>query len=375
MPPLHLLIKPASSLCNMACTYCFYTDEARHREGQAYGLMQEDTLELLVRRAFEYATEEVSFTFQGGEPTLAGLDFYRRLVQLQATYRTGKLRVYNAIQTNGYALDTDWADFFAEHDFLVGLSIDGTREAHNALRMDATGHGTYDTVVRSVALLEDHYVRFNILCVVHRLVAKQPQKVYHQLKAYRYLQFIPCLDALDGTPRHFSLTPQAYATFLNATFDLYYQDFLRGNYVSIRNFDNYIHLLLGHAPESCAMRGVCTCSPVVEADGRVFPCDFYALDSWQLGCLQDTPLRELLTGPVARRFVETSQQVAVRCRTCPYYTLCRGGCRRDREFFPHGAPGENRWCDSYRAFFRRNLPRLMHMAQCVQNTSDRARQV
>ena len=191
MPPLNLMIKPASSLCNMRCASCFYNDVSHHRSRASLGMMTLDTLEMTVKHAFAYATGYVSFVFQGGEPTLAGLDFYKHLVTLQGKYNTRSIPVHYAIQTNGYLIDDDWADFLATHQFLVGLSLDGTRETHDRLRKDAEGNGTYDTVTRAARALERHGAAFNILCVVNEGVARDPQKIYDALKPYRYLQFIP----------------------------------------------------------------------------------------------------------------------------------------------------------------------------------------
>ena len=182
MPSLHLLIKPASSLCNMRCKYCFYSDVSNSREVKSYGMMEDDTLETLVKRAFEYADESVGFAFQGGEPTLVGLSFYERLIALEKTYNTKKIPVYNSIQTNGYAVDDSFAAFFAKHNFLVGLSLDGTKESHDALRVDAEGNGTFGRVLKTAELFQRHGVQFNILCVVNNFVARYPKEVYRQLR-------------------------------------------------------------------------------------------------------------------------------------------------------------------------------------------------
>lgn len=363
MPAVNLLIKPASSLCNMRCRYCFYSDVSDHRCVPSYGMMTLDTLDRIVEKAFAYATGSAGFAFQGGEPTLVGLDFYRTLIRLQKKYNTKGLRVYNSIQTNGLNLDDDWFRFFAEQHFLVGLSMDGTRDVHNTLRPDATGAGTYDAVARTAARLKQFGVDYNILCVVSDPVARHPQKVYHNLKSHGFLQFIPCLDGLDGKPAVYSLTPERYASFLCTTFSLYYQDFMNGRYVSIRNFDNYIQMLLGRPPENCAMNGCCTCYFVVEGDGSVFPCDFYVLDQWKLGNIHTDSLQAMQGSDLARQFVDQSRPIDPACRACRYYPLCRGGCRREREPFSNGQPGLNRLCESHRIFFDTCIDRMEIMAQ------------
>lgn len=369
MPPIRVMIKPVSSLCNLRCRYCFYADVAEHREIRSYGVMEEETLEAIVRAAFDGASGSAGFVFQGGEPMLAGLDFYRTLLSLQKKYNTRKIRVENSIQTNGTLLTAEWAEFFAQNGFLVGLSIDGTREAHDALRVDGEGNGTYGRAVRAAELLKAAGAAFNVLCVVNNFVARYPQRVYQALKPYRYLQFIPCLDGLGGERKPFSLTEERYAAFLMQTFDLYYADYMRGDYVSIRNFDNYIQMLRGMPPESCAMSGVCSCSFVVESDGSVYPCDFYVLDAWRLGNVRSGGFREMQTSATATAFTEGSRALPEECRTCPVFFLCRGGCRREREpgggGEPGGRPGRYRHCRSQQVFLSHCLTKMRQMAETL----------
>ena len=362
MPGLSLLIKPASSLCNLRCGYCFYADVAENREIPCYGKMDAATLEATVKRAFEYAEGYISFAFQGGEPTLAGLDFYRELIALQKKYNEKKIRVLNSIQTNGTLLDREWAVFLRDNRFLVGLSLDGTREAHDALRVDANGCGTYGRVTECAELLTRYGVEFNVLCVVNRYVSRYPRRVYEALKKYRYLQFIPCLDELSGKERPYSLSAKRYGEFLCGVFDLYYADFMAGQAVSVRSFDNYVQMRMGYPPEGCAQVGHCSCSLTVEGDGSVYPCDFYVLDEHRLGNVHTHGIKELLTCEAAERFTARSATEAAECRTCPYFALCRGGCRRERE--PH-IRGENRFCGAYRAFFAHALPKITEMAQIL----------
>ncbi|MCQ2429690.1 MAG: anaerobic sulfatase maturase [Clostridia bacterium] len=362
MPPLTLMIKPSSSLCNMRCRYCFYADTARHRSVPSFGLMTAETLEVLVRRVFEYADRSVNLIFQGGEPTLAGPDLYRLLFALEERYNTKGLPVSHSLQTNGYAVNDEWAAFLAEHRFLVGLSMDGCREIHDAMRPDAEGHGTYDRVSAAARVLGKHHVDFNVLCVVTDAVAKHPIKVYESLKKYGYVQFIPCLDPVGAEGGHF-LSEDAYAYFLRQTFDLWYRDLMRGQYVSVRNFDNYVRILQGFPPESCAMTGCCTVCGTVESDGSVYPCDFYASDEWRLGDLRESSLAELLTSEKAKAFVSSSRYVSEECAACRYLRLCRGGCRREREPFENGHPALNRHCAAFREFFDHDIDRLLAVAR------------
>lgn len=349
----------------MRCKYCFYSDVSESRSTRSYGLMSEETLEALTKRVFDTAEETASFLFQGGEPTLTGLPFYKRLLELQNKYNVKGIPVRNSIQTNGYAIDDEWAEFLAKNQFLVGLSLDGTRDTHNSLRVDANGKGTYDKVLNAARLFKKYGVEFNVLCVVNNFVARYPRKVYNELKGFKYLQFIPCLDPFDGEKHPFSLTNERYAYFLCAVFDEYYRDFSSGNYVSIRNFDNYVRIFMGYPPENCAMCGKCTCYFVAEGDGSIFPCDFYVLDEWRLGSINDSSFEELLESEKAKKFVAASEHISEKCGSCRYYPLCRGGCRRDREPFSNGLPSLNRLCPAYEKFFEYSHERMAQIAQSL----------
>lgn len=374
MKSLSLLIKPASGNCQLRCRYCFYENVSESRETSNYGLMTLDTLDLLVKKAIAETTDHCTFAFQGGEPTLVGLDFYRDLIRLQEKYRTEfqkiSLVIHNAIQTNGMLLDDDWCAFLAQHKFLVGLSLDGDKDIHDLNRIDAQGKGTYTRAMKAAKLLEKHQVEFNILVVVTRQLARRANHIYHTLvkNGFRYLQFIPCIDDFGKEPGSspFSLTAERYGDFLKTLFDEWYKDFMAGQYISIRHFDNWIHMLQGQPPETCSMSGRCTCYGVVEADGSVYPCDFYVLDPWKLGTVQENTFEEMLTCQLAEDFLQASWPVASKCQACKYYPICRGGCRRDREPLLAGEGQEaslNIYCDAYLAFFDHALGQMQQIAR------------
>lgn len=365
MSNLTLLIKPVSGACNMACKYCFYTDVMANRKTAEYGKMNNETLEILVKKAFEDADNFVSFTFQGGEPTLAGLDFYEHLIVLQKRYNRNHIQVYNAIQTNGYALDERWIDFFKKENFLVGLSMDGTRAIHDSLRVDRQGRGTFGRVERAARKMAETGIQYNILCVVNNFVARHPRQVFEQLKKYRYLQFIPCIDPFDGKREKYALSTERYTGFLKETFEQYYHCIMKNDYVSVRNFDNYIRILLGQPPENCGMSGRCAQYFLVEGDGSVYPCDFYVLDQWKMGNIHTDTFDELRSCTTVQRFIEESRHVQEECRTCQWYSLCRGGCKRDREPVVDGIPGKNRYCESYQEFFQYAYPKMRQIAKWI----------
>lgn len=352
MPPISLLIKPASGACQYRCRYCFYADVMNNREISNYGNMTSDTLETLVKRAMNYAEGSVSFAFQGGEPTLAGLDFYKELIRLEKKYNRG-LQVFNSIQTNGGLIDDEWAKFLSENHFLVGLSLDGTRELHNKYRKNAMGEGTYERTLKAAELFQKHGVEFNILCVVNDDIASHPTKTYEAIRRFRFLQFIPCIDDFDSEERMFSPSAENYGNFLIETFKLYLRDIQKREYVSVRSFDNYVQMLKGRRPESCSMTGRCTCYFVIEGNGDVYPCDFYVLDKWKLGNIRENDFRTMLKSEKAQEFVASSVYMHPDCRTCRHYSMCRGGCRRDREpFDDQNRPGKSRYCESYKMFFK-----------------------
>lgn len=360
MPPLSLLIKPVSGACNMRCTYCFYHDVMDHRRQKVLPRMTDETLDNLVRRAFVYAEGSVSFAFQGGEPTLIGLGFFEKLMQLQKKYNTRHIQVHNAVQTNGLCLSDELMDFFAREHFLVGVSLDGDEENHDLMRLDMNGQPTYRRILENIGRMQEKGVDFNILCVVTEHLALRGKEVMAALKDFPFLQFIPCLDPLDGTKTGYALTESGYLQFLKDTFDAYEAGFASGDLVSVRNFDNYISMLLGAPPESCAMAGRCGQYYLIESDGSVYPCDFYVLDEWKMGNVNDHSFIRLSKSEVGVRFREDSHPVPDKCRNCRWYFLCRNGCKRERN-----ADGLNKWCSCYSRFLDYSYERMQRIAARV----------
>ncbi len=369
MPGISVMIKPASGLCNMKCKYCFYADEMRKREQASYGIMSQDTLEHVVREIFEFAEKECTIAFQGGEPTLAGLDFYRQYIRLVNQYNQKNVSVSHAFQTNGYALDEEWYSFFAENRFLVGLSIDGVKAAHDAYRKDIHGNDTYFRILEKARGMEQAGVDFNILTVVNARTAPKIRTIYEKYKkqGFSWQQYITCLDPIQEVPgrQEYSLTPQMYGRFLIDLFELWDLDLRQGKQPFIRQFENYIGILMGYLPESCEQRGVCSFQNIVEADGSVYPCDFYVLDGYCLGNLRTDSFKVIEQRRKESGFIENSLNHTNECKSCRYFGLCRGGCRRHREQ-PGMGYGENYFCESYKMFFDACLPRMKEIAACLQ---------
>lgn len=366
MPPLTVLIKPASGDCDLRCRYCFYRDETERRETKSFGRMTEATLENVVRRSLAYAEYSCSFCFQGGEPTLVGLDFFRSYIALTRKYAKQGVQISHAIQTNGMLLTAEWAEFFRENHFLVGLSLDGPEHIHNQGRVTASGNGSFDRVWQAKKLLEDHQVDFNILTVVTQQSAKHVEEIYRFFvdNDLLFQQYIPCLAPLDAEGKGaFALSAEEYGTFLCRLFDMWYTDMTSGKPVYIRYFENLAGMLMGYPPENCGMCGKCVNQYVVEADGSVYPCDFYVLDQYYLGNFNQNGIAAINRREQEVRFVSSSAAQEPECLNCDYYPLCRGGCRRDRQQADMATLGKSCYCRAYQTFFPYAIPRLVSLIQ------------
>ncbi len=352
MKSLTLLIKPAAGLCNMNCTYCFYKAASSSRKNS---VMTEETAGMLIRKIREYQPDSVSVLFQGGEPTLAGLDFFR--------FFTGSMKqnltqpVSYGLQTNGLLIDNAYAGFFRENSFLIGVSLDGNRRTNDRYRHDRNGGSVLPQILSGIETLRKNRVDFNILSVIDDENAADIESTWMYFKKhdFRFLQFIPYVDERDDL----SLSAEAYETYLKRSFDLWYEEWIRGNYISVRHIDNYIRILMDGRPENCAMCGVCGNYFVVEANGDLYPCDFYCRDEYRIGSIYDEdPFGE---NEKQREFISRSLIIHPYCRSCGYYKLCRGGCRRDRsDDFT-----ENRYCEAYKRFFDHALSRMTLIADAL----------
>jgi len=372
MPLISLLIKPASGNCNMQCKYCFYADEQENREIASYGIMSRETMYTLIDKVMEYAARSCSLAFQGGEPTLAGLDFFRDLTDyIRKHPNPKKIRFRFALQTNGLVIDEGWAQFLAQNHFLTGVSLDGLKQIHDRYRLDAAGKGTYNRVMNSIRLLEKYHAEYNILTVVTADTARNAQKIYRffQKNHMEYQQYIECLDPIGEEPgnREYSLTPQRYVKFLKDQFDAWYLDRKAGKHVYNRYFENLLMILNRQMPESCNMCGICGKQWVVEADGSVYPCDFYALDEWRLGNILTDSFAAMDKKRDELGFIEWSRQVPDECKNCKWYKLCRNGCRRHREPVTALSTQVNYFCSAYKEFFAYAYLRLAEIYELVMN--------
>lgn len=287
-------------------------------------------MEALIDRALGLADDaDITFAFQGGEPTCAGLDFFEKFTSYVSNHRT-RQTIHYALQTNGYSIDKTWALFLAKHNFLVGVSLDGYRDMHDWLRTDASGTGTFLHIQKSIQTLRSAKVEFNILTVLTAQLAKHPQKLYkfYRQHGYEYVQLIPCLPNLDSSKDEFSLTPEAFASFYKTFFRLWLKDFQAGRGLSITLFDNLIPLFAGYPPQQCGMLGTCAPQFVVEGNGDVYPCDFYVLDQYHLGNIMHCSLKQLTENDTLRLFLSEPRRKCTKCSDCPFEGICHKNCKR-----------------------------------------------
>jgi uncharacterized protein len=367
MRNLNLLIKPASSSCNLRCKYCFYYDVADNREVKNFGIMNDETLENMVKRVFEDVEYSANFAFQGGEPTVAGIEYFKKFHEFVEKYNVNKIQVNFSLQTNGTLLDKKWMELFKKYNYLIGVSLDGNKNIHDTFRIDANGEGTFSRVLKATKMLTKAGVEFNILCVVNKLIAQNGKLIYNFFKnnGFRYYQFIPCLDAFNCSKEEdYTLTAEDYGKFLDETFNLWADDILSGKRISVRHFDNYTKIILGEAPEACDMVGHCNMNAVLESDGSMYPCDFYVLDEYKVGNVNESSFVELFKSEKEQEFLNSSLKVNDKCKTCDYFKICRGGCRRHKDLMADGTY-ENRFCQSYKYFFEKNINKMVEVARYI----------
>jgi uncharacterized protein len=368
MKYFNTMIKPSSSLCNMRCSYCFYADVSDHRSVKSFGFMSEETACLLIDRVYEYITSEettVTFSFQGGEPTLSGLEFFEHFVMYAQTKKPRSCSLLFSIQTNGYLIDEKWAEFFTKNHFLVGVSLDAYRDIHDYYRKDSSNRGTYKKIEQAVACLERHQVEYNILSVISREYARHPTAIYnfYRKQHYDFVQLIPCLTSLDEegkTKTKADLTPRLYADFLKSFFDLWEKDYFKGNILHVREFENLLSKFLGVHAEQCGMMGYCTPQFIVESDGSVFPCDFYVLDEYKAGNIIDESIEKISKSKGIRKFLNDKEPLHPLCRECRAFSICNGGCKRYRKFFAE----EEGYCP-YQDFLYHSMNGFMKIANDI----------
>jgi len=380
--PVQVLIKPASADCNLACRYCFYLPKAELYPETRIHRMPPDVHEEMIRQILRYGGDQPAFAYQGGEPTLMGLDYFRRAVDLQQTHGKPGQTICNSVQTNGILIDEEWGAFLSRYKFLVGLSLDGPAHVHDHYRLDLGGRPTHARVARAAQTLRECDAAFNVLAVVTRYAAAFATEIYAYFRenGWDYLQFIPAVEVDRATGRlaDFSVPPLDYGRFMCKIFDHWKQDFRDGRpTVSIRLFDTLLGLYCNLSPPSCTFRRTCGIYVVIEYNGDVYSCDFFVEPHWKLGNLMHQSLRALLEGPRQREFGALKAQTPERCAECPWLPLCRGGCLKDRARSQDGADapfakefGLDYFCEANRMIFQHTQSTFLELKRIYE--ADRA---
>ncbi len=372
--PFQVMAKPAGPACNLACTYCYYKDKRAHYPGARFR-MEGEVLETFVRDYIAcheaWGAPEIVFSWQGGEPTLLGLEYFREVVALQERFRPNGRTVSNALQTNGVLLDDQWAAFLRDNGFLVGISIDGPAGPHDRQRPDKAGRPTFERVMKGLAVLRDNAVEFNTLTVVNRANVSEGRKIYRFLKnnGVRFMQFIPAVEREDDAgrlagppspedgegPRRvtpWSVPPTGFGGFLCDVFD----EWQRGDVgeVFVQLFDATLGQWLGEPPTLCVFAETCGTALAMEHNGDLYACDHYVYPGHLLGNIMERPLAELAGLAEQQRFGAAKHDGLPRhCLDCRYLFACNGGCPKHRfAQAPDGEFGLNYLCASYRRFFQ-----------------------
>lgn len=390
MGGFHVMAKPVGSACNLDCTYCYYLSKAHLPGGPASGRMDDETLERFIRQYIESCTtREVVFSWQGGEPALAALDFYRKVIGLQKKYARPGQRVENDLQTNGTLLDEEWVAFLKEHRFLVGLSIDGPRPLHDPYRMLKGGAPSFDKVVAAATLLRRYGVPFNTLTCVHRFNARRPLDVYRFLRrelGSTYLQFIPIVEHRDfrntapqrwdekalpkvgdpeahpGTPgsivTEWSVSAEDWGYFLCRVFDEWRARDL--GKVFVNQIETLVAQHLGLPSQMCVFSPTCGKAFALEHDGSLFACDHYVYPEYRLGNIRENPLSALTSSETQRNFgYAKSASLPGTCRACAFLKDCWGECPKNRLLrTERGEPGLNYLCEGLKRYFEHALPEI-----------------
>jgi uncharacterized protein len=366
-PRIHVLAKPSGATCNLACSYCFFLDKELLYPNSNFRMTQ-DVLENFIRQLIEsHRTSEVTVAWQGGEPTLMGVDFYRKAIQFQEKYRKPGMTFENTMQTNGTLLDDEWCEFFKENDYLIGISIDGPQHLHDAHRVDKGSQGTFDNVMRGLRLLQKHEVEYNVLVTVNSLNADHPRELYHFLRdevGTKWIQFIPIVERVnpDGynvyqmgnTVTDRSVRPEQFGRFLIGVFDEWIRDDVGEMF--IQTFEAAARNWMGLGSSGmCVFEETCGLGLAIEHNGDLFSCDHFVEPDYLLGNIKDEHMLQMVVSDEQTKFGQDKRDSLPQfCLECDVRFACHGECPKNRFIeTPTGEPGLNYLCAGYKGFFHR----------------------
>ena len=368
----HVLIKPFGPVCNLSCDYCYYLGKKDLFPKQEQFRMTEETLDLFTRQYIEAqppGTTEVNFAWQGGEPTLMGIDFYKRAITLQKRYFRPGMQISNAIQTNGIHLDDEWGQFLHDNQFLVGISIDGPEELHDHYRKDRHGQGSFRKVMHGIELLKRHSCQWNTLTVIHKYNSHHPEKIYRFLKRVgsTFLQFIPLIEKQNsGGVTDRSVVPYAFGRFLFDVFRLWLRRDIGS--IFVQQFDVLLGMIMKEPISSlCVYARSCGQNTILEHNGDLFSCDHFVFQEHRLGNIMKIPLIKMMDSEKQKSFGNSKHNsLPENCKECGYLSMCHGGCPAHRNVFVNNnVPGLNYLCDGYKYFLKGALPKFQAMARAL----------
>lgn len=382
----HVMAKPAGPICNMDCEYCFYLEKESLYPNAVFE-MPYSVLETFIKQKIEAHTAPVvNFSWQGGEPTLLGVDYFRKVVRLQQKYSNGK-KIENSFQTNGILLDDEWSEFFSENNFLIGISIDGPRSLHDEYRINKGGSPTFDQVINGLSFLKKHSVEFNTLTVVHNVNSQYPLKTYNFLKEIdsRFMQFIPIVERVaikknddglslvspdyneEANVTEWSVKPEDYGKFLIRIFDEWVRNDVGKYFVQI--FDVALESWYGLEPSLCVFRETCGDALAIEHNGDLYSCDHYVYPENKLGNIMEQHINNLVDLPKQSKFGNEKKDTLPKyCMNCEVKFACNGECPKHRFIkTPDGEDGLNYLCAGYKNFFNHIDPYMKFMAEQLKN--------
>jgi uncharacterized protein len=374
-PLTSVLVKPSGPDCNLGCTYCFYLDKEKLFPESKTLRMSPEVQEELIRQVMQQSGDTVSIAWQGGEPALMGLDFYKKAIELEQKYGHGQ-SVGNGFQTNGTLLSREWTRFFKKYDWLIGLSLDGPEHIHDKYRLDKGLHKTWQKVEDVAKMLLEEGVAVNAMCCITDYSADFAEELYNYYKSIglTWMQFIPVVETDPDDPSRaapYSLTDEKYSRFLISLFDLWIADFKDGQpTTSVRHFESVFYSYVGLEAPECALMKECGPYVVVEHNGNVYSCDFFVEPRHRLGNIRHDKIINMLNSKKQDDFGKAKTLLPRKCKFCPWYMKCFGGCTKDRIRDPRDQR-QPRFCKAYIMFFEHADQKLRSIAaQWIKNQSD-----
>jgi len=373
MKEFSLLIKPSSADCNMRCRYCFYLKKSALYPDRKVHRMSESTLEQLVSSYMNTGQNYYNFIWQGGEPTLMGTGFYKKVIELQKKYGKAGSKVTNNLQTNGTLIDNNLAGFLSENKFLVGVSFDGPEYIHDHYRVFPGGRGTFKKVMKGIEILKKNNVNFNILVLVNDFNINKIEEIYRFMvsNSYYFHQYIPCVEFdSNGNLQPFSINGEQWGNFLIKLFDLWYRDDMHK--VSIGLFDSIINYIINGKSTICYMGNNCNHYLVVEHNGDVYPCDFFVSEDLKLGNINENSWGELINNKTYINFSRAKSEYSFICNSCKYLEYCYGDCLKNRGFNFKNPDSSRRLsilCSGWKIFYKEKLNLLKEISLNPYNIS------